>query len=356
LYCKRLHLSNLSNLKAVAEHSKVSIATVSRVINNDPKVSEATVVKVKASIAALDYRPNRVAQRLRSSNGKTKLLGLIIPDIQNPFFVDVVRGVEEYAYQHNFAVMIGNFGQDDKKEKLYLDIFQSENIDGLIVAPIHGKDKGIENLIKKNIPVVCIDRGLTEIDVDIVKVDNENGAFNAIDHFLSIGHRKIAFISGYFKIPTYIERLSGYKKALNKYGIPFDENLVFDGVSFSGNTVLKRDSDYKTGFEIANKILELEDRPTAIFSGNNLLTLGALEAIHAKNIRIPEEISIIGFDDMSWSISLNPPLTAIRQPGFDMGRKAAEMLHGRILDPSSKKECIILKTEFMLRKSTAPIE
>jgi len=335
----------LSNLKAVAEHSKVSIATVSRVINNDPKVSRETVLKVQASIAALEYKPNRVAQRLRSSNSKTKLLGLIIPDIQNPFFVDVVRGVEDYAYQNNFAVMIGNFGQDEKKEKLYLDIFQSENIDGLIVAPIHGKDKGIENLVKKNIPVVCIDRGLTEIDVDVVKVDNELGAFNAIDHLLYMGHKRIAFISGNFKIPTYIERMSGYKKALEKHGVPFDESLVF-----------ARNNDYRSGFEIAQKILELEQRPTAIFSGNNLLTLGALEAIHAENIKIPEEISIIGFDDMPWSISLNPPLTAVRQPGFDMGRKAAEMLYERIANPGKKKENVILKTELMLRKSTTRIE
>lgn len=205
----------------------MSIATVSRVINNDPKVSKETVLKVQASIKALDYKPNRFAQRLRSSNSKTKLLGLIIPDIQNPFFVDVVRGVEDYAYRNNFAVMIGNFGQDEKKEKLYLDIFQSENIDGLIVAPIHGKDEGIENLVKNGIPVVCIDRGLTDIEVDIVKVDNELVAFNAVDHLLSIGHRRIAFISGNFKIPTYTGRLEGYKKALRKYGIPFDEKLVF---------------------------------------------------------------------------------------------------------------------------------
>lgn len=335
----------MSNLKAVAHHSKVSIATVSRVINNDPKVSRETVLKVQASIKALDYKPNRVAQRLRSSNNKTKLLGLIIPDIQNPFFVDVVRGVEDYAYQNNFAVMIGNFGQDEKKEKLYLDIFQSENIDGLIVAPIHGKDKGIVNLVKNDIPVVCIDRGLTEIEVDVVKVDNEFGAFNAIDHLLGQGHRRIAFISGNFKIPTYIERLAGYKKALIKYGVPFDESLIF-----------ARDTDYKSGFEIANKILELENRPTAIFSGNNLLTLGALEAIHAKEIEIPKSISIIGFDDMPWSISLNPPLTAVRQPGFDMGKKAAEMLYERIMNPAKKKENVILKTELMLRKSTARIE
>lgn len=323
----------------------MSIATVSRVINNDPKVSKETVLKVQASIKALDYKPNRVAQRLRSSNSKTKLLGLIIPDIQNPFFVDVVRGVEDYAYRNNFAVMIGNFGQDEKKEKLYLDIFQSENIDGLIVAPIHGKDKGIENLVKNGIPVVCIDRGLTDIEVDIVKVDNELGAFNAVDHLLSLGHRRIAFISGNFKIPTYTGRLEGYKKALLKYGIPFDEKLVF-----------AKNADYKSGFDMANLILELEDRPTAVFSGNNLLTLGALEAIHGKNIKIPEEISIIGFDDMPWSISLNPPLTAVRQPGFDMGRKAAEMLYERIAHPSKKNEGVILDTELMIRKSTTRLE
>ncbi|KDN54199.1 LacI family transcriptional regulator [Flavobacterium seoulense] len=303
------------------------------------------MLKVQASITALEYKPNRVAQRLRSTKSKTKLLGLVIPDIQNPFFVDVVRGVEDYAYQNNFAVMIGNFGQDEKKEKLYLDILQSENIDGLIVAPIHGRDKGVENLVKKNIAVVCIDRGLTEVDVDIVKVDNDEGAFKAIDHLLSIGHRRIAFISGNFKIPTYIDRLAGYKRALSKYGVPFDESLIF-----------VRNTDYKSGFELANRILDLEERPSAIFSGNNLLTLGALEAIHGRNINIPEEISIVGFDDMPWSISLNPPLTAVRQPGFDMGRKAAEMLYERILNPSNKKEKVILDTELMLRKSTTPIE
>ncbi len=334
----------MSSLKEVAEHAKVSIATVSRVINNDPKVSMRTMLKVQASIAALDYKPNRVAQRLRSSNIKTKLLGLIIPDIQNPFFVDVVRGVEDYAYQNNFAVMIGNFGQDEEKEKLYLDIFQSENIDGLIVAPISGSDKVVESIIEQGVPVVCIDRGLSNVDVDVVKVDNERGAFNALDHLLGKGHRRVAFISGDFNIPTYVERLKGYKKALEKYRIPYDADLVFS-----------RNTDYKSGYEMAKKILELKDRPTAIFSGNNLLTLGALEAIHEKGIAIPEKISIVGFDDMPWSISLNPPLTAVRQPGFDMGRNAAEILYDRITHPDKKKEDLILKTELIIRKSTAGI-
>lgn len=333
----------ISSLKQVADHAKVSTATVSRVINDDLKVSIKTRLKVQRAIEELNYQPNRSAQRLRSTGGKAKLLGLIVPDIQNPFYVDVIRGVEEYAYQNDYAVMIGNFSQNEKKEKLYLGILKSENVDGFIIAPTN--DKNIEDLIKIGFPLVCIDRSLTNIDADVVKVDNEEGSYLAIKHLLGLGHTEIGFISGSLKIPTYVERLKGYKKALSEADIKFDKNLIFE-----------KGLDYQSGVQSMTHILDLEKRPSAVFATNNLLALGALETIHKRKVKIPNELSFVGFDDMYWAMSLNPPLTAVRQPGMEIGRSAAKLLLQRILEPKRPIVNLTFKTELMIRNSTSIIE
>lgn len=334
----------MSSLREVAKFSNVSTATVSRVINNDPKVSAKTKQRVEAVIQQLNYLPNRVAQRLRSSHRKAKLIGLVIPDIQNPFYVDVVRGIEEFSYQNGFAVMIGNFGQDENREQLYLDLLQSENVDGFIVAPALQRDDKVRELVNKDFPLVCIDRELHNSDSDVVRVDNAQGAYNAIEHLLRLGHRRIGVISGNLSIQTYIDRLEGYKRALAEYNIEFDPELVY-----------VKGSDFVSGVELTNEILDLDKavRPTAIFTANNLITLGSLEAIHKRGIRIPEDISIVGFDDMYWSSSLNPPLTAVFQPGFEIGRMAADLLNQRILNPQKPKENIVMKTKLMIRRSTS---
>mgnify|MGYP003624146822 CR=1 FL=1 len=334
----------MSNLKKVAELAQVSIATVSRVINNVDNVNPNTKAKVLNAIKKLDYYPNRVAQRLRNSSRKKNLLGLVLPDIQNPFYVDVVIGVEEFAYENNFAVMIGNFGQDQKKEKLYLEILQSEEVDGFIVAPFHGHDKNIKQIISNGYTVVCIDRGLLDSNVDVVKVDNENGTFKAIEYLISLGHKKIAHITGRLDIPTTFERISGYEKAMKKHGIKIDNKLI-----------KSKKSDYASGVELMCELLDLSNPPTAVLTGNNLLTLGALETIHTKGYNIPDDISIIGFDDMYWANSLNPPLTAIRQSGYDIGKRAAELLLQRIQDPTRANSNVILNTELIIRKSCKDI-
>lgn len=334
----------MSNLKKVAEHAGVSIATVSRVINDTQNVNPKTKAKVELAIKKLNFYPNRVAQRLRSTGRKNKLIGLVLPDIQNPFYVDVIRGVEEFAYQNNFAVMIGNFGQDEKKEKLYLEILQSEEVDGFIVAPSHGKDKNIIKLIENDFSVVCIDRGLTTVDVDVVKVDNKKGAFNAIEYLIGLGHTKIAHITGHPQIPTTLERISGFEKALKKHNIPLDTNLV-----------RSKKSDYESGSQLMGELLDLPEPPTAVFTANNLLTLGALETIHKRGLNIPDDISIVGFDDMYWSMSLNPPLTAVKQSGYEIGKRAAELLLQRLLDPDRSNVRLILNTELKIRQSCKEI-
>lgn len=330
----------MATLKDVAKKAQVSVSTVSRVINKEPLVRPGTQEKVEAAIAELGYLPNRVAQRLRSINAKNKLIGLVVPDIQNPFYVDVVRGVEDAAYRQNFSVMIGNFDQDEEKERIFLEVLQSESIDGLIIAPSSGRDQHIRKVIDKGYRVVCIDRGLLTADVDVVKVNNEAGAFGAIEYLIGLGHERIAHITGDPSIPTTLERNAGYEGAMSKYGVEIDPELVRNS-----------NSSYASGARLMKELLDLAQPPTAVFTANNLLTLGALKTIHESNLSIPDDISIIGFDDMYWSVSLNPPLTAVRQSGYDIGRMAAELLVQRIAAPNRPVSNVVLDTELVVRKS-----
>ena len=330
----------MTTLKDVAQKAGVSVSTVSRVINEEPLVKDRTREVVEAAIDELGYMPNRVAQRLRSIIAKNKLIGLVVPDIQNPFYVDVVRGVEEAAYRQNFAVMIGNFDQTEEKEKIFLEILQSESIDGLIVAPSRGRDIHIRKVIENGYPVVCIDRGLVGIDVDVVKVNNEEGAAGAIDYLIGLGHTRIAHITGHPSIPTTRERVAGYEAAMAGRGIEIDPDLVRNS-----------DSSYQSGADLMQELLDLEAPPTAVFTANNLLTLGALKTIHEAGLDIPNDISIVGFDDMYWSVSLNPPLTAVRQSGYDIGSRAADLLLQKIAHPNRATSSVVLDTELMVRQS-----
>jgi LacI family transcriptional regulator/LacI family repressor for deo operon, udp, cdd, tsx, nupC, and nupG len=328
------------SLNKVAEKAGVSTATVSRVINNSPNVNPETRLKVQQVIKELKYSPNRVAQRLRNRNVSSNLLGVLIPDIQNPFYVEVLRGIEDVAYENKYALIMCNFAQDERKEMLYLDILQSESIDGLIAAPTNEHDQKVISLVRKGLPIVCVDRGLSGVDVDVVLVENRVGAFSAVDHLVKSGYKRIAYISGLPQIPSSQQREQGYLDALTANGLPIDRNLIKYG-----------DSRHESGVKLCSELLGIADPPDAIFAGNNLITLGALETIHKKGLKIPAQIAIIGFDDMYWSISLNPPLTAVRQPAYEIGKRAAEQLILRIKDPSRPTVSVILKTELMIRSS-----
>jgi LacI family transcriptional regulator/LacI family repressor for deo operon, udp, cdd, tsx, nupC, and nupG len=225
------------------------------------------------------------------------------------------------------------------KEKLYIDLMKTESVGGLLLAPVSDQDQKVLDLIKDGIPIVCIDRGISA-DVDIVVVNNREGAFNAVEHLIKRGHKRIAYISGLPNIATSKFRKQGYLEALKKYNIPFHKELIMYG-----------DSKHVSGKMLSSKLLDLKNPPTALFTGNNLITLGALETIHSRGLKIPDDIAIIGFDDMPWSISLNPPLTAVRQPGYEIGKRSAELLFQRIDDPNRESVKLELKTKLMIRKS-----
>ncbi len=331
----------MASMNDVAKKAGVSIATISRVLNNNGNVNEATRTKILKAIKDLKYQPSRVAKRLRSKGVSCNLFGVLIPDIENPFYVDVLRGIEEAAYQNNSAIIVCNFGQDEKKEKLYLDILQSEAIDGLIAAPAREDDPQLKRMMKDGLPIVCVDRGLKGIEVDVVLVDNVAGAYSAVDYLAKSGYKRIAYIAGLPTVPSSLLREKGYREALASNGIVFNEELVKFG-----------NSKHESGVTLCNELLELPNPPDAVFTGNNLITLGALETIHKRKLRIPEDIAIVGFDDMYWSSSLNPPLTAVRQPAFEIGKRAMELLIQRIKEPARSGIQMTLNTELMKRSSS----
>lgn len=330
----------MASMNDVARRAGVSIATVSRVLNNSSSVNEETRLKILKAIKELKYQPSRVAKRLRSKGGPGNLLGVLIPDIQNPFYVDVLRGIEDIAYKNNYVIIVCNFSQDEKKEAMYLDILESEAIDGLIAAPASEDDVRVKKMVQSGLPVVCVDRGLNGIDVDVVWVNNDAGAFAAVDFLAKAGYKRIGHIAGLPTIPSSRLREAGYRRALAENNLPFDPQWLVYG-----------NSTYESGVELADKLLSLPTPPDALFTGNNLITLGALETIHKRKLHIPNDVAIIGFDDMNWSNSLNPPLTAVRQPAYEIGQRAGELLIQRIRDPKRAPIQMTLNSELMVRES-----
>lgn len=328
------------SLVQVARKAKVSISTVSRTINGTGKISEATQEHIRKVMRELGYKPNRVARRLRASGGKCNLIGLIIPNIQNPFFADLARGVEDVAYKNNYAVLLCNYDEDFQKQQFYLDVMQAESVDGVILPPLHESDKAILKIVANGFSVVCVDRALTGATIDKVVVDNRRGALEAVEHLLRKGHQRIGIISGPADSSTGRERLDGYKAALTAAEVAIDPELITHG-------------DYKeeSGRRLSEQLLSRRNPPTALFVANNLMVIGALETIAARQLRIPKDVALVGFDDIPLAAVFNPPLTVVRQPAYEVGRSAAELLLRRIEEPQRPAVSVQLLPELIVRKS-----
>lgn len=324
----------------VARKAKVNISTVSRVLNGTGKIGDETRARVLQVMSDVGYKPNRVARRLRTTGGTSHLLGLIIPNIQNVFFADLARGVEDVAYRNNFAVLLCNYDEDEARERFYLDVMQSESVDGIILPPIHENDPAVLQVVRNGTPVVCVDRSLATGNLDKVEVDNHSGALQAVSHIIAQGHRRIGLIGGPADSSTGRERLRGYKDALAHAGLAVRADLM-------------RFGDYKqpSGHRLAHELLALSDPPTALFVCNGLMTVGALEAISERGLRIPKQIAIVGFDELPLASVFNPPLTVVRQPAYEVGRSAAELLLKRIEDAKRPATSLKLLPDLIIRKS-----
>jgi DNA-binding LacI/PurR family transcriptional regulator len=329
----------LKTLKDVARAAGVSIATVSRVLNDHEYVSDETRHRVLSAVDELGYRPSQLAIGLRT--GKSRVFGLIISDIGNPYFASVVRGIEDIAYTNGYSLILCNSDEDPEKEELYINVFLDSAVSGAIVACAREDSMCAKKLLDASIPIVAMDRRITNFEVDTVVTNNIQGAFDAVIHLIEQGHRRIGYVGGPLHTTTGKERWEGYKKALTEHGFELDPELVKVG-----------NFKQRSGQEAARELLHVDKRPTAIFTANNLMTLGALNAIHEEGLEIPEEIAIVGFDDLPWAQSLDPPLTAVEQSAYELGRTAAEFLIKRINEPERPVTNVTLDTNLIIRKSS----
>jgi len=329
------------SLVDVAKRANVAISTVSRTLSGKGKIGLETQELVRNAMRELGYKPNRVARRLRAPVGSGGLIGLIIPNIQNPFFADVARGVEDTAYLQKYAVLLCNYDENEEKQQLYLDVLQSESVDGIIIPPLNEDDPVLRQLVRSGLPVVCVDRSIANCDIDKVEVDNRRGALDAVKHLIERGHRRIGIITGPKNTSTGRGRLQGYRDAHELAGLPVDEELVRIG-----------DFKEQCGRDHAARLLDLRRPPTALFTCSSLTTIGALHIIAERKVRIPDQLALVGFDDMQLADAYTPPLTMVSQPAYDVGRSAAEMLFKRIQHAKTPPTNIVLSPRLIIRKST----
>lgn len=324
-------------IKDVADAAGVSTATVSRVLSNKPHVRAEVKKRVLAVVKELKYEPNRVAQSLRSNT--SKIIALIVADIENPFFQRVSRAVDDAAQELGYNVMLCNTDEDIEKEKKCLDLLRVENVAGIILSPTKKGVAKFTETYSLGIPMVMIDRHVSNFDVDNVLIDNVSSAYTIVSHLAEHGYRRIAGIFG-AESTTGQERRNGFVKALTDRGIePVQELIRYT------------DPREDEGFATAMKLLELPGRPDAIFTSNSLLASGVLRAIRQNKLSIPDEIAIASFDDTSWAKLIEPALTVIEQPTYEIGRTATEMLIKRINDPTRSIREVVLKTKLIVRQS-----
>jgi LacI family transcriptional regulator len=331
----------MTTIVDVAEAAGVSTATVSRVLNNHPQVDVHLASAVRKAVKELGYRPSRVARSLRTR--RNRVWALIVSDVRTgPFFGAVVRGVEDVAYEAGYSLFLCNTDEDPTKEASYIELAIAENVAGLILTP-SGARTDLSPLLNFGIPVVLADRTLPAQQADSVLVDNVSGAHEAVNHLLEGGYERIACITGPLTTTTGQQRYVGYCNALEAAGIVVDDSLVCV-------------ADFRElgGQHAMEELLAEKQRPDAVFVTNHLMTVGTLQAISAAKLTIPTDIAVVSFDDMPWASLLQPPLTAVDQPAYDMGVEGARLLLSRLEGYTGAARTVMLSTTLQVRGSSTP--
>lgn len=328
-------------LKEVAKEAGLSVGLVSRVLNGYGGFSDESRIKVQEAVKKLDYRPNTIARALKSKH--TKAIGVLISNIVSVFWPTVVRAIEDVASKSGYHLVLCNTDEDPAKEQEYLTTLYERNVDGLIVSPSPKIHSYLKKMVNGGMSLVLIDRSVHGLNVPTITVDNEIGAYKAVTYLISQGHKRIGIITGLKGIMTMEHRFAGYKKALEENRIPLDENLIQEGD-------FRRDKAY----DAVGKLLDQKEHPTALFVSNETMSLGALLALKERGVKIPEQLSIIGFGDPDWAPIANPPFSTVRQPTYAMGTLACENLLREIMAAERGKipaENICMKPELVIRKS-----
>lgn len=330
-------------MRDVARLAGVSTSTVSAVLNDTAPVSPERKAKVVRAMAALNYQPDAIAKSLKT--GKSYAIGIVVPDITNAFFPEVVRGAEEAAQAAGYSVLLCDSREDSAVEERQLSALFSRRVDGVILACCVDS-RAHESTISCRVPVIFVDRLPLATSVNTVSTDNVQAGLIAAEHLISIGHKRIGMLAGHLGLSPHHDRLEGFRKAMQEAHLPIlDEYLIMGNIQVDD------------GVQAGYRLLDLPVPPTAIIASNNKLLLGVLQAIEERNVSIPECISVLGIDDYLWNNHFNPTLTAVAQPTREIGRKSFEMLLKLIMQaPEDETSPIQIKipAELRVRKSTAP--
>jgi LacI family transcriptional regulator len=331
----------MATIKEVANLAGVSVATVSHVINDTRFVSEAVRKQVYQAMNELGYRPNTLARSLR--RGQTQTLGLILPDSANPFFAEVGRSIERVAFESGYNVILGNTENDFEKESLYLDVLINKQVDGIIFVASGERSDSLRQLMELALPAVVMDREFPGLEMDVVLSDNHQGGYLATQHLLSLGHRQIGCIAGVSRITPSALRVAGYQQALQEGGVAVDPTLMMNG-----------DFHPESGFRLAGELLARPNPPTAIFACNDLMAMGVLRAAAECGRRVPDDLAVVGYDDIELASFTNPPLTTIRQPKLEMGAATLQFLLSRIKEKRTNPQRTLLPVSLVVRGSSVP--
>ncbi len=330
--------SGNATIKRVADRAGVSIATVSRASADPGAVSEELLRRVQEAARALNYRPSRAARLLRGVTSQA--VGVVIPDLENPFFTAVVRGIDSALQAAGYTLLLANSDEDPERERNMLAMLRAEGVAGIIFVPINAARGAYREVLAPPLHTVAVDRLPVNLRPDLVTVDNVDGTRRGVAHLVALGHREVALLGGPLRHSTATQRERGYEEALRDAGLPVRPELIYRADFREGG-----------GYEGMKALLALPGRPTAVFVANNLMALGAFRALHEAGVRIPQELALVGFDDMPWATSLNPPLTAVSQPSQEIGSAAADLLLDRIARPERAIRHLILETTLVVRAS-----
>ncbi len=326
----------------VAKRAKVSAITVSRVVNRSGYVSEETRQRVEIAIKELGYIPNSVSRSLRLK--RTHVIALIVSDITNPFWTTVTRGVEDACRAQGFSVILCNTDEQQDKLDEYLRVLLQKRVDGFLVAPTTDHTPALSSVVEQEVPMVFIDREPPHVKASVVRGDSEDGAYQLTEYLINLGHRRIAILSGPEKTTTSQQRIAGYRSAHLAHNMPLDPILIYKG-----------EYNQEHGYHTTRSIFhDVHPQPTAIVAGNSLIAVGVLRAAYELGLHVPEQLSVVSFDDLSLHFSPAPFLTVIDQFPHKMGYTAAELLLDQIKGKETSEE-IVLPVKLIIRQSCRAI-
>ncbi|GAA1957343.1 LacI family DNA-binding transcriptional regulator [Microbacterium deminutum] len=330
-----------ANIRDVAERAGVSVGTVSNVLNHNERVSPDAASRVRAAIADLGYVRNDAARQLRA--GRSRTVGLVVLDVRNPFFTELARGAEREADRHGLSVLLANSDEDIARESRYLALFEQQRVRGILISPYQQAGARLRELRDRGIPSVLVDRRSEDELFSSVSVDDENGGYLAARHLLDIGRRRILYTGGPIDMRQIDDRRRGARRAVDETGaasleiLPARASQVEDGRA--------------AGHEIASR--PPSHRPDAVFCANDLVALGVLQSLASHGIRVPDDVALIGFDDIDFAAAAVVPLSSVRQPSLLMGETALRMLVAETDDGERPAEQVVFQPELVVRASTA---